>query len=81
MNGAAITWSTWKGDIIVHVIMGIILPPNLLSRSHEIGCYNDHIVVKFDRHLDSAADEVKFLCDSKGLNLNLAASRLPEILR
>ena len=37
------------------------------SRSHEIGCYNDHIALKFDRHLGSAAAEmsVKFQSDWK----------------
>ena len=33
-----------------------ILPPNLVkSRSREIGCYNNHIALKFDRHFGSAA--------------------------
>ena len=36
-----------------------VLPQNLVkSRSREIGCYNDSIALKFDRHLDSAAVEV-----------------------
>ena len=53
------------------------------SRSREIGCYNDRIVLKFDRHLGSIAAEmvVKFQSDWKSLNTNLAASRLHEILR
>ena len=40
-----------------------ILSPNLVkSRSRGIGCYNDRIALKFDRHFDSAAAElpVKF---------------------
>ena len=33
-----------------------VLPPNLVeSRSREIGCYNDRIALKFDRHLGSPA--------------------------
>ena len=53
------------------------------SRSREIGCYNDHIALKFDRHLGSVAAEVpvKFQSDWKSLNPNLAASRLHKILR
>ena len=36
-----------------------VLPPNLVkSRSHEIGCYDGRIALKFDRHLDSALAEV-----------------------
>ena len=60
-----------------------VLPPNLgKSRSQEIGCYNDRIALKFDRHLGSSAVEmsVKFQSDRKGLNPKLAASRLHEIL-
>ena len=35
------------------------LIPNLVkSRSREIGCYNDRIALKFDRHLGSGAAEV-----------------------
>ena len=38
-----------------------VLPPHLVkSRSREIGCYNDRIALKFDRHLGSAAVEVPF---------------------
>ena len=39
--------------------------------------------MKFDMHLDSGAAEasVKSQSDCKSLNLNLAASRLREILR
>ena len=46
------------------------------SRSHDIGCFNDSIALKFDRHLESTAAEVlvKFQSDRKGLNPNLAAS-------
>ena len=53
------------------------------SRSHEIGHYIDRIALNFDRHLGSAAAEVpvKFQSYVKSLNLNLAASRLHEILR
>ena len=61
-----------------------VLQPNLVkSRSREIGCYNDRIVLKFDRHLGSAAAEVpvKFPIDWNSLNPYLAASRLHEILR
>ena len=61
-----------------------VLPPNLVkSRSREIGCYNDRIALKFDRHLGSTAADlpVNFQSDMKSLNPNLAASRLDEILR
>ena len=61
-----------------------VLPPNLVkSRSHEIGCFNGRIALKFVRHLGSSAAEVpaKFQSDWKSLNPNLAASRLHEILR
>ena len=53
------------------------------SRSRKIGCYNDRIVLKSDRHLGSAAAEmtVKFQSDCKYINPNLSASRLYEILR
>ena len=43
-----------------------VLPPNLAkSRSREIVCDNDRIVLKFDRHLGSIAAEmvVKFQSD------------------
>ena len=48
-----------------------------------IGCYNDCIALKFDRHFGSTATEVpvKFQSDWKSLNPNLAASRLHELLR
>ena len=59
-----------------------VLPQNLMkSRSTKIGFYNDRIVLKFDRHLGSAADMlVKFHSDWKRLNPKFAASRLHEIL-
>ena len=52
------------------------------SRSREIGCYNDRIALKFDRHLNSVAAElpVKFQGDWKSIIPNLAASKLREIL-
>ena len=45
--------------------------------------YNLRVVLKFDRHLGSAAAEVsvKFQSKWKSLNSNLEASRLHEILR
>ena len=61
-----------------------VLPQDLVkSRSHEIGCCNYRIAIKFYRHLGSAAAEVpvKFQSDWKSVNPNLAASRLHEILR
>ena len=53
-----------------------------MSRSREIGYYNDRIALKFDRHLGSGAAEVpvKFQSDGTSLNPNLAASRIREIL-
>ena len=59
-----------------------VLPPNIVkSRSREIDCYDDHIVLKFDRHIGSAAADmpVKFQSDWNSLNPNLAPSRLHEI--
>ena len=59
-----------------------VLPPNLVkSRSREIGCNNDRIVLKFDRDLGSVAAMVlvKVQSDWKSLNPNLAGSRLHEI--
>ena len=49
-----------------------------MSRSDEIGCYDDRITLKFDRHLGSAAAKVsvKFQSDWKSLKLNLVASVL-----
>ena len=61
-----------------------VLPHDLgKSRSREIGCYNDHIALNFDRHIGSVAAEVpvKFRSDWKNLNPNRAASRIHEILR
>ena len=55
-----------------------VLLSNLVkSRSREIGCYNDYIVLIFGRLLGSAAAEVhvKFQSDWRSLNPNLAASR------
>ena len=57
----------------------VVLQPIVVKpRSRQIGCYNDRIALKFDRHLGSAADEVpgKFQRDRKSLNSNLAASKL-----
>ena len=47
------------------------------SQSREIGCYNDRIALKFDRHQGA----VKFQSDWKSLNPSVAASRLHEILQ
>ena len=61
-----------------------VLPQNLvMSRSREIGCNDDRIALKLDRHLGGAVAEVpvKFQVDSKSLNPNLAAWRLHEVLR
>ena len=61
-----------------------VLPPNLaMSRSRVIGCCNNRIALKFDRHLGSGAAEVpvKFQSDWKSSSVNLVASRLCEILR
>ena len=53
------------------------------SRSREITCYNDLIVVILDGHLGSAVDKMsaKFMSDWKSFNPNLEALRLHEILR
>ena len=53
------------------------------SWSREIGCYNDRIVPKFDRHLGNGAAEVpvKFQSDCKSLNPILAVPRLCQILQ
>ena len=59
------------------------LPQDLVrSLSREIGCFNDRIALKFDRHLDCAAANVsvKFQIDWKSLNPILTASGLHEIL-
>ena len=52
------------------------------SRSRDIGCYNDHISLKFDRHFDIPVTEVPVKCQSdwKSLNPNLAASTLHKSL-
>ena len=80
----------WSEDICGCIIIGPlfikrmdVLPQDLVkSRSCEIGCYNDPIVLKIDMHLGSAAAEVDvtFQNDCKNLILNLVASRLHEIL-
>ena len=56
---------------------------NVRFQSHEFGCYDDRIALKYDRHLGSAAAAVpvKFHRDWKSLKPNLIASRLHEILR
>ena len=52
------------------------LPPNLVKyQSREIGCYNDHVVLKFDRHLGTAAAEVPVNFESDW-NRDLAVRRL-----
>ena len=51
-----------------------VVPPNLLkSRSRELSCCNDRSVLKFDRHLGSAAAEVlaKFQSDWKNVKSRL----------
>ena len=60
-----------------------LLRPNLVKpQSREIVCYNDPVALKLDRHLGNAAADVpvKFQSDWKSINLNLAVSRLHEIL-
>ena len=61
----------------------VLLQDLAKSRSREIGCFNDHIALIFDRHLHSTAADVpaKFQSDWQSLIPNLAASRLHEILR
>ena len=59
------------------------IPQDLVNfRSQEIGCDNDCITQKFDRHLSSTAAEVpvKFQSNWRNLNLNLMALRLLKIL-
>ena len=53
------------------------------TRSREIGCCNNCVALKFDRHLGNVAAElrVKFQGNWKTLNPNLAPSRLDGILR
>ena len=61
-----------------------VLPHDLVkSENREIGCYNNHITLKFDSHLGSVAADVpvKFQSDRKSLNPNLPPSGLHEILR
>ena len=63
--------------------MGLYSLSGKTSRSREIGCYNDSIALKFDRHLGSGAAEVpvKFQSNWRSLNTNLAVSSLREIWR
>ena len=70
-------------EIPIKAILPLAWEPPKIYVSREIGCYNDSIALKFDRHLGSTAAEVpvKFQSDWKCLNPNLAASRLHEILR
>ena len=61
-----------------------LLPQDrVTSRSRAIGCHDYRIALKFDRHLGSPRAEVpvKIQSDWKGVNPNLAASRLHGILR
>ena len=52
------------------------------SRRREIGCNNDRIALKFDKHLGSSAEvPAKFQSDWNSLNMNLTALRFLEILR
>ena len=56
-----------------------VLPQDLVkSQSRKIGCNSGRIVLKFERHLGSAAAEVpiKIQSDWTGVKPNLAASRL-----
>ena len=39
-------------------------------------CFNDHIALKFYKHLDSAAAEVPVKCQSDLKSLNLATEKL-----
>ena len=73
-------------DVVIHRDTGHlftmrqdIVPPNLVkSRIREIGCYNDHNDIKFDRHFGSAAayGPVKLQSDWKSINPDLTVSRL-----
>ena len=61
-----------------------VLPQDLVkSRSREIRCYDIQISLQFDRQLDRTAAEVPVKIQSgwENINMNLAASRLHEILR
>ena len=54
-----------------------VLPRDLVKfRSREIGCFNDCVALKIDRHLGSADVPDKFQSGWKSLIPNLAASRL-----
>ena len=57
----------------IHLAVSLLITK---SRSCEIGCYNDHVALKSDKHLDSTAAEVpvKSEKDWKSLNMNLTAS-------
>ena len=62
-----------------------VLPQDLVkSRSRAIGCYNDRIALKFDRHLDAVHADVPVKFQSRynyeNLNFNLAASSFHETL-
>ena len=77
----------WPVTPVTQQFDDVIMPSNktsytLKSWSHEIGCYNDHIALKFDRHHGNiiAKVPVKFQSVLKSLKLNLAALRLNEIL-
>ena len=61
----------------------VLLLDLVKSRDSEIGCYNDPIALKFDRHLGNAATEVpvRFQNDWNSLYIDPAASRLHEIWR
>ena len=63
--------------------MDVLLPDLMKSWSHKIGCYNDPITLKFDRHLSSnaAGEPVKFQSDWKCLKPNITTLSLHEILR
>ena len=59
----------------LYSLSGDVLPPDLVkSRNREIGCYNDRIALKFDKHIGSAAAEVLSIVRAIGkiLNPNLA---------
>ena len=67
---------------LTDVLLGV-RPILVNSRSLEIGCYNDRIALKFNRHLGSAAAKVpvKFQRAWQSLNPYVTAWRLHEILR
>ena len=55
------------------------LPQDLVkTQSREIGCYEDRIAKKNDRHISNTAAEVlvPFLSDWKNLNKNLVAHEI-----